>query len=90
MTQPVTVELERTVLTAAVQKNNGIAQRAIVFMVRKACRPEHQKNFLVLRWKGLQLVEAGNETMPSGCGCECAGCDAGTYHCHKEDRGCYL
>lgn len=35
--------------------------------------------------------EEEKEQPPNSCRCTvCAGCREGTYHCHREDRGCFI
>lgn len=67
------------------------AQRGIMAEFKKAHFDQH--NYLIEVWLDfdqLELIETEESAaQPTGCSCDCAGCDQQGYHCHKESRGCY-
>ena len=67
------------------------AQRGIMAEFKRAFLQQHGRQITNwLDYDKLELEETfESQNQPSGCGCECAGCDQG-HHCRKEDRGCYM
>lgn len=67
------------------------AQRGIMAEFKRGYLQQHGRQITNwLEYDKLELEETDeSQAQPSGCGCECAGCDQG-YHCRKADRGCHM
>lgn len=91
LSESLTMEVDRDLLTYAIRGRNTQARNKIVLLFKERYLKELGRSVTTyLPWDGLGINETEESTnRPQGCGCKCAGCDQG-YHCCNEQRGCYL
>lgn len=78
----------KSTLTGELGQN---AQRGIMAEYKRAYQNQHGvviHNWLEFDQLELKETEASIR-QPTGCGCECPGCDQG-HHCRKSTKGCHL
>lgn len=91
LSRTVTMEVDRDLLTRALSGYNHAATDRLIIMLKDRYKQVHGRGVGYLPRDGL-LVEETTESAqrPQGCGCDCTGCDDQGYHCHREDKDCYL
>jgi hypothetical protein len=91
LSQTVTMEVDRDLLTRAKSGANPAAEDKLIILFKQRYTQVHRRNVGYLPRRGLQIQETTeSQQRPQGCGCDCAGCDDQGYHCHRQDRDCYL
>lgn len=80
--QSVEVELEdMEVYNAA---SSPYLKRKLAAAVRDALRIKW------VEYDDLEFARIGDSSVPSGCTCECRGCNDTGYHCRSKARECYI